>query len=155
MQFLKRKSIYTSLILVLILSLSFMFGSYLNSSNQLATREVDVDSIGTLSYEEKVEQLKSKFNNIDVDEDENSFYFSGELKFSTLELLSTNYEGENVIEKYNSVINKEDESITISKELMVNDETESFVSEKFLTEYDELTDTYYLVEQNGNKIKSV
>ena len=56
MKFLNKKSIITSLVMVLILSLSFMFGSYLNTSNELAIRDVDVDSIGTLSYEEKIEK---------------------------------------------------------------------------------------------------
>ena len=106
MQFLKRKSIYASLILVLILSLSFMLGSYLNSSNQLATREVDVDSIGTLSYEEKVEKLLNDFDMYSYEFNANTLSFNGEVTrsvgyFSKFDFLSTTTNSE-VTQKYST-----------------------------------------------------
>ena len=137
MQFLKRKSIYASLILVLILSLSFMLGSYLNSSNQLATREVDVDSIGTLSYEEKVEKLLNDFDMYSYEFNANTLSFNGEVTrsvgyFSKFDFLSTTTNSE-VTQKYSTQLDLEEERFVLIISYYQNNELiEKTEQEKWL-----------------------
>lgn len=125
-----------SIALVLVLSASFVISGFLSSSNQLSTRTIDVDSIGTLSYEEKVEKLRSQFDTIDMTEDDGNYYFNGEMVIDQYNLLSTNYEGENVKNNYSSVINKNNETIKIGKNVVVNGEIVSTTSDCFTTRYD-------------------
>ena len=154
MKFLNKKSIITSLVMVLILSLSFMFGSYLNTSNELAIRDVDVDSIGTLSYEEKVEQLKNFYNKYEIDTtNKNSISFTGYIELSDFDLsgfefLSTN--AETTIKKYKTDLDLINEKFYIVVQYIQDDKLIN--EEKYETSpyYDEYEDDYFIEMPDGS-----
>ncbi len=153
MQFLKRKSIYASLILVLILSLSFMLGSYLNSSNQLATREVDVDSIGTLSYEEKVEKLLNDFDMYSYEFNANTLSFNGEITrsvgyFSKFDFLSTTTNSE-VTQKYSTQLDLEEERFVLIISYYQNNELIEKTEQETTPIFDSEKNDYFIKLDNG------
>lgn len=153
MQFLKRKSIYASLILVLILSLSFMLGSYLNSSNQLATREVDVDSIGTLSYEEKVEKLLNDFDMYSYEFNANTLSFNGEVTrsvgyFSKFDFLSTTTNSE-VTQKYSTQLDLEEERFVLIISYYQNNELIEKTEQETTPIFDSEKNDYFIKLDNG------
>ena len=149
---LKKSLLLTALTIVVALIATFICNSLIFSKHSLAVRSVNVDEIGTLSYEEKVDQLTERFESITTSEDEESYYFSGEIDIDSLDLLSTNYQGQEVKEKYLSTINKHDESIVMGKDVVIDGEVVASVEEKYLTRYDKASDKYYLVDDQGNEI---
>lgn len=152
MKLLKKSLILKSFALIFVLAVTFVFSGFINNRQSLAIRSVNVNEIGTLSYEEKAEKLKEQFSSINTGEDNNSYYFCGEINIDAYNLLSTNYEGQEVKEKYYSTIDKSDESITIEKDVVVNNEVKSTILENYTTRYDEQTEKYYLIDENGNEI---
>ena len=62
MKLFKKKTFFTSLALACILCLSFLLPSFAYVNNDLVTRNIDVNEIGTLSYEEKAQQLLNTFD---------------------------------------------------------------------------------------------
>lgn len=149
---LKKSLLLTALTIVVALIATFICNSLIFSKHSLAVRSVNVDELGTLSYEEKADQLTERFESITTSEDEESYYFSGEIDIDSLDLLSTNYQGQEVKEKYSSTINKNDESIVMGKDVVIDGEVVASVEEKYLTRYDEANNKYYLVDDQGNEI---
>lgn len=153
MQFLKKKSTYGSLILVLILSLTFMLGGYLNSSNQLATREVDVDSIGTLSYEEKVGELLNDFDVYSYEFNENTLSFNGEITrsagyFSKFDFLSTTTNKE-ITQKYSTQLDLEEEKFILIISYYQNDELIERTEQETVPIFDSEKNDYFIALDNG------
>ena len=148
MHFLKRKSIYISMILVLTLSLSFIFGSFLTASNQLATREINVDSIGTLSYEEKVGRLLNDFDMYSYEFNENSLSFNGEITrsvgyFSEFDFLSTITNGE-VNQKYSTQLDLEEEKFVLIIGYYQNNELIEKTEQEAIPFFDNEENDYFI-----------
>ena len=72
MKLFKKKTFFTSLVLTCILCLSFLLPSLASINNDLATRNINVNEIGTLSYEEKAQQLLNTFDEYSILNDENN-----------------------------------------------------------------------------------
>ncbi len=152
MKIFKKKAIIISIFMAIIVSLSFLMSGYINSKTEIAVRNVNVSEIGTLSYEEKAAELKEKFDSIETFENDDYIGFCGEVNVDKYNLLNTNYENEDVKEKYSSQINKNTDEITIEKDVIVDGTSVGTISESFSTWYDETNDRYLLIDQDGNEI---
>ena len=153
MQFLKRKPIYVTVIMALILSLSFIFGSFLNSSNQLATREVDVNSLGTLSYEEKAKKILNDFDIYSYDFNENTLSFNGELTrsqnyFSEFDFLST-IANEEVTQKYSTQLDLDKEKFVLVISYYQNDKLIEKIEQETTPNFDSEKNDYFIKLDNG------
>lgn len=148
----KNKLIIAALCLAVFVLAFCLCSIFNNKEAMVASRDIKVDEIGTLSYEEKADMLKNKFSRIVTEEDETHYNFTGEIDIDQVELLSTGYEGEQVKEVYSSKINKESDSVVLGKEVVVEGEVVSSFTQSYDTFYDEKTDTFYLVGENGEKI---
>ena len=150
----KRKlfAIITSCCLVILLCTSLILTNVIKTKNQLITRNIVVDEIGHLSYEEKVEKLNKQFSNIETSSDEENFYFSGDIDLSQINFTSTAYENCDITKKINAKLSNTEETIEISNDLISDGEVVFEENLKFSTEYDENSEQIFLIDDNGNKI---
>ena len=152
MKFSKRKPIY-SLILVLILSFSFILASYFNSSNQLAIREIDVDSIGTLSYEEKARQILNDFDMYSYEFNDNVLSFNGEITrsanyFNGFDYLSTST-NEQITQKYSTYLDLEEERFVLTISYYHNNEFIEKTEQETTPIFDSEKNDYFIKLDNG------
>lgn len=149
MKTLNKKFIIISLFLALVLALPFVLSGFSNSVS-VSTRTINVSEIGTLSYEEKIEKIKSEFDSYEIDDQENFTTFTAEIK--NISYLSSDNNDSEVKEQFSSCLNKIEETISISNSLIVDGEKIEENNQEFTAYYDEILDTVYLVDSNGNKI---
>ena len=64
----KKRNIFVSCFLALIMSLSFVLPSIISSKNSIKMRTIDVNELGTLSYEEKAKQILEVFDEYEYTE---------------------------------------------------------------------------------------
>ncbi|MDD4350974.1 MAG: hypothetical protein PHP83_02200 [Clostridia bacterium] len=152
MKIFNKKAICIALFLALIVCLSFLLPGYINSKNNVATRDINVSEIGTLSYEEKIEKLQKQFNNIETRTENDISYFNGDINLDDLNFLSTEYEGSDIVKNYQSVIDNSKETISLTSNVVADGNIVSSAKLDFSTEYDEKTGQLFIVNENGNKI---
>lgn len=148
----KNRIIITSCVLFIVMFVSIILTNVISSKNQLSTRSIDADDIGTLSYEEKVDKLTAQFTNIETENDGENFYFSGDINFTELDLLSTEYEGSDVTKNINATLSTSTETIEISNDVIIDGEHVYEESFKFSTEFNEETEELFIVDENGDKV---
>ncbi|MBQ9790220.1 MAG: hypothetical protein IJW24_01330 [Clostridia bacterium] len=148
----KRGIIIASCVMALLMCLSIILPSISNSQHQLATRNINTEELGTLSYEEKVDKLSEQFSNVQTENDGDNYYFSGEINYSELDLLSTEYEDSEVTKNIGAKLSSSDETIEISNDVVIDGEHVFNESFKFSTEYDEETEELFIVDENGDKV---
>lgn len=158
MLYVKKKTICASFVLILVLSLSFVIGSYMNSTNQLSTREIDVESIGRLSYEEKTKQLLSDFDVYSYDFNDNTLSFDGEFTksinyFNEFDFLSTNSDDE-ITQKYSTRLNLEEEKFILIISYIQNNELIEKIEHETTPIFDSEKNDYFIKLDNG-KLLSV
>lgn len=147
-----KQKIIIVITLVIAIIISVIIPNFIKAQKSLSTRDINVDEIGTLSYEEKIEKIKSKFSSIENFSDGKNHYFSGNIDIEDVDFLSTGYETSSAVQNYQSVLHDEDETINIKSQLMIDDEVVECEEIHFSTEYDENTDNLYIIDENGEKI---
>lgn len=155
MKLFKKKTFFTSLALAFILCLSFLLPSFAYANNDLVTRNIDVNEIGTLSYEEKAQQLLNTFDEYSISNDENTISFEGSVDissfdFSGIQHLSTT--ADSTIKKYKTYLDINNEKFYIITEYIQDDVV--VYSEKVETTpyYDEYEDDYYISMPDGTNV---
>ena len=138
--------------MAILMCLSIVLPSISNSQNQLSTRSINAEELGTLSYEEKVDNLSEQFANVQTESDGDDFYFSGEINYSEIDLLSTEYEDSDVTKNINAKLSTSEETIEISNDVVIDGEHVFEESFKFSTEYNEETEELFIVDENGDKV---
>ena len=151
----KIRTIIVSAFLIMLLAVTAVVPSYLNTDMSLATRDVDVDNIGTLSYNEKVEELLSSFTSYSATTEDNVAYFEAEqeLDLNAISMLSFVSSTEDpVTVKYKTKLDLENEKFYIVTDYYQNGE----LIESQLTEtepvYEEYADDYYIVMPDGSEV---
>ncbi len=122
----------------------------------VAVRDLNVNEIGSLSYEEKVEEILSEFDVYSYDYDDTTVQFHGTLTkdfsdFSGFEYLNTLDETKitrTFITKFNGVNNTFSLLITTTQ----NEEIIEQIEEEVVPIYDEIADDYYIVLDDGTTI---
>ncbi len=141
-----------SISMAIIMLFSVLFMSYIKSDKTIATREINVSEIGSLSYEEKMNKIYDQFQNIETKNQGQFSYFSGEINLDTIDFLSTGYEGDEFVNSYSSVMDNYNETISISKDLVIDGEVVETNEYEFATEYNEETEQFFFIDEEGNKI---
>lgn len=155
MNLFKKKTIITSMILTLMLCFSFLLPSFINSQNNISTRDIDVNEIGTLSYEEKVEQLLNTFDDYSINNNETQISFEAyvdisNFNFSGIQYLSTN--AESTIKRYKTNLDVKNEKFEIVTEYIQDNivvYTETLETTPY---YDEYADDYYIAMPDGTNV---
>lgn len=141
--------------MAIIVSLSFLMSGYINSKTEIAVRNVDVSEIGTLSYEERVEQFLGTLDDYTVENSSECISFEGyrdmsNFDFSSVQFLSTS--AETTTKKYRTKLDAENEKFYVITEYIQDDVV--VYSETIETKpyYDEYTDDYYIEMPDGTNI---
>ncbi len=128
-----------------------MLPGFFKQETTIATRDVNVSEIGTLSYEDKIDELTDNFENIEVSNEGEISHFSGDIVFEEVDYLSTSGEKNDIVDSYKAEINNVEENISIESTIIIDGEVEQNISLNYDTYYDEANDKYYFVDENGNK----
>lgn len=152
MKLFKKKTIITSVFLTLILCFSFLLPGFINSKEIISTRELNVNQIGTISYEEKANQLLSSFDNYSINSNDSQITFEASsdistLDFSQIQYLSTN--ATTTVKKYKTNLDIENEKFEIITEFIQDDKivyTETIETTPY---YDEYSDDYFITMPDG------
>ncbi len=151
----KKNIIFTSIALVFTICLTFFLPCFADSSHNLATRNVNVNEIGSISYEEKVEQLLSNFDEYNITSTESALSLEGivdisNFDFSGFQYLSTN--AKTTIKKYKTDLDLENEKFYIITEYIQDDiivHTETVETTPY---YDDYEDDYYIAMPDGSNV---
>ena len=137
------------------LCLSFLLPNFAYVNNDLVSRNINVNEMGTLSYEEKSQQLLNTFDEYSISNDENTISFEGfvdisSFDFSGIQYLSTT--ADTTIKKYKTDLDVDNEKFYIITEYIQDDVV--VYSEKVETTpyYDEYEDDYYISMPDGTNI---
>ena len=150
----KLKTIIVSTFLGLILCLTAVIPNFFNISVSLPTRDVDVDNIGTLSYNEKVEELLSTFTTYSATAEDDMIYFEAEqeLDLNAIAQLSFVSSTEDpVTVKYKTRLDVVNEKFYIVSEYIQNGIVVELIETETQPEYEEYSDDYYIVMPDGTK----
>ena len=126
------------------------------TTSDLQTRTIDVNEIGTLSYEEKVNQLLEDFDVYSYDYAGNTITFNGEFTrdlkdFYNYQQLST-INDTPVTKKYSTTFNCEEEVFTLITTYSQNGIVINQTSDSVVPVYDEALNDYFIVLDDGSKI---
>lgn len=155
MKLFKNKAMFTSIFLALILCLSFVMPSFLETKQNVATREIDVNNIGIMSYEEKVEKVLNSFDEYSIDNNDTQITFEAindvsDFDFSGIQYLSTN--ADTTIKKYKTNLDVANEKFEIITEYIQDDEVVYSETTETTPYYDEYADDYYIAMPDGTSV---
>ena len=154
--FKKRRSTFiVSILLILVTSLSFLLSDAINLKQQLKVRTIDSSNLGTLSYEEKAEQILSGFDNYDYFEDQEAITFEASVNVATdclsqLQYLST--EIETTTKKYVTRLDAENEKFYIITQYIQEEKVVYEEKTETVPYYDEYSDDYYVQMPDGTVV---
>ena len=151
---LKFLSILVALVFLAVSLLSIAIRS--TTISELQTRTIDVAEIGTLSYEEKVDQLLTDFDVYSYDFQDDIITFTGEFTrdltdFLNYQQLST-IDGTPVTKKYSTTFNCEEEVFTLITTYSQNGIVINQTSDSVVPVYDEALNDYFITLDDGSKI---
>lgn len=126
------------------------------TTTSLAVRDFDVSDIGTLSYEEKAQDVLEQFDTYAYTEKDGSIEFNGSLtksvsEFGGFEYLNTLDESE-LTRNYSTKVNCETGMISLVITTTQNGEIIEQIEEETTPVYDEETDDYVIILDDGSKI---
>lgn len=155
MKLLKKKTIFTSLLLALVLCLSFLIPGLLGIKQSVSTREIDVNSIGLLSYEEEVDRILETFDSYSIDNNDTQITFEAvtdisNFDFSGIQYLSSN--AETTIKKYKTNLDIENEKFEIITEYIQDNNVVYSETIETIPYYDDYTDDYYISMPDGTNV---
>lgn len=151
------KKIFAPVLMSVLLCLSFIMPSFINVNGAIKERTVDVEELGMLTYEQKVEQMLEPFDSYEADIDNNVLMLDLELSvdisdLSGFEFLTTL--NDPIIKKYKTSLDIENEKFYIVTQYIQNGKI--IDEEKVETEpyYDGENDDYLIAFPDGS-IESV
>ncbi len=155
MKLLKNKTIITSLFLILTLCLSFLLLNIANTKNKLSTRDINVNEIGALSYEEKVNELLNTFDDYSITNNDTQILLDGYIDvsnfdFSGIQYLSTN--ADTTIKNYKTNLDIENEKFEIITEYIQDSVVVYTEVVETIPYYDEYSDDYYITMPDGSNV---
>jgi hypothetical protein len=144
-----------SLALIVIVSVMCILPNFINSKNQTLTRNVDVESLGTLSYEEKVEKYLEKFDDYEISTTDNFINFEATIDMSSIDIspfgfLSTN--AQTTTKKYATRFDIENERFYVVTKYIQDDEVVYSEELETIPYYDDYMDDYYIQMPDGSYV---
>ena len=151
----KKRNIFVSCFLALIMSLSFVLPSIISSKNSIKMRTIDVNELGTLSYEEKAKQILEVFDEYEYTENEESFTFEANIDVtsqntSSLEFLDE--DSEKTTKNFVLDFVYENEKIYVITQYIQDGEIVHEEKIETTAYYDEYEDDYYIQMPDGAEI---
>ena len=150
----KKKLTIGSICLMLVMCACFIFPCFINTkqNNNLAQRNIDVEQIGMLSYEEKVSEILDSFDSYDISVNESGVLFEANVTLNLsditgFEFLSTN--SSTVLKKYKTELDIENEKFYIITEYWDNETLLESEKIETIPVYDESADDYYITMPDG------
>lgn len=155
MKLFKSKSCFICIILVFILSFSLTLPNFMSSKNSISTRDINVNEIGLMSYEEKVTQLMNSFDNYSLNNDDFQISFEAyndisNFDFSGIEYLST--DADNTIKKYKTNLDLENEKFYIITEYIQDNAVVFTENIETIPYYDEYENDYFILMPDGTNV---
>lgn len=152
----KIKNIFISCFLSLIMSLSFILPTIISSKESLKIREINVNELGTLSYEEKVKKILEPFNSYNGTINDNELEFEATIETENLENNTLNLKNvnsnEKITKKFKTRLDIENERFFIitqyiqDKKIVYKEEFET------IPQYDVDSDDYIIEMPDGELI---
>lgn len=137
-----------SALLVLVMIVIFISPNFFNVNAALQTRNIDVDEIGTLSYEQKYDKMVSQLDDLQVDHQGGVGYIRASLNdISPINYTTT--ADDNCNEEYLAVVDFENNTINLDYDLNINDEKVESGSLSADVFYDEVNEITYLILPDG------
>lgn len=155
MKLLKKKNIFTSLVLALIICFSFLLPSFFNSEKEIKTRDINVNELGILSYEEKVDQLLKSFDEYKVSNNDSLISFEASTNISNYDFFGVQYlstSADETIKKYRTNLDIENEVFEIITEYIQDGEIVHVETVETIPQYDEYSDDYYLIMPDNTTV---
>jgi len=155
----KKFTMFISLILAIITFSTIILINTNNKTtinNNLAIRNVDVNEIGTLSYEEKIQEFLNEFDMYEYNYTDTTIEFNGVLtrdisSFYGYEFLNTINESP-ITRSYNTKVNCETGAVTLIITSKQNEQIIEQIEEEVTPIYDETLDDYIITLDDGSKI---
>lgn len=155
MKLLKKKTIFTSVLLALVLCLSFLIPGLLGIKQSVSTREIDVNSIGILSYEEEVDRILETFDSYSIDNNDTQITFEAVTDISNFDFFGIQYlssNAETTIKKYKTNLDIENEKFEIITEYIQDNNVVYSETIETIPYYDDYTDDYYISMPDGTNV---
>ena len=141
--------------LTLTLCFCLIIPSFLSTKEQTVVRNIDVEEIGAVSYEEKVEQLLGQFDEYNFDTSGDSITFEGVIDISSFDLYGVNFLSSNAdttIKKYKTNLDAENEKFYVVTQYIQDNIVVYEESVESKPYYDENSDDYYVEMPDGSVV---
>lgn len=144
-----------SVILAFVFALSFVITNNANDCINSPTRVIDVNKIGSLSCEEKMEKVLSNYNDYKGDVRDNTLFFEGELiipydSLTGVEFLSS--ATHELTKKHSTYYDVQSESFGLKTLYIQNGQVIKEENEQLSVLYDEVVEDFYFILDDGEKV---
>lgn len=155
MKLLKKKMIFTSVLLTIILCLSYTIPGLLGLKQNVSTRDIDVNNLGILSYEEEVDKILNRFDSYSIDNSDTQITFEAVTDVSNFDFSGIQYlsaDAETTTKKYKTNFDIENEKFEIIIEYIQDNNVVYSESVETVPYYDDYTDDYYILMPDGTNV---
>lgn len=150
----KKRNIFISCFLTLIMCLSMILPTIISSKESLKVRNVDVNELGTLSYEEKVQQILGTFDEYNYSENDSNFSFEANIDMSEKDTSSLEFLDQNcssTTKNFTLDFDYENEKIFIVTQYIQDGEVVNEEKVETTILYDEYLDDYFVQLPDGSQ----
>lgn len=136
-----------------LMCLSFILPCITSAKNTLTERDVNVNELGMMSYEEKVEKILEPFDSYGGKVDEERLQFESTMEIvkteNNLQFLTSVQTGQVIVKKFNTTLDTENEVFNIITNYIVDDEIIYTEEIETIPYYDEEIDDYFIEMPDG------
>lgn len=151
--FSKRRNNFIACFMSLLMCLSFILPCITSAKTSLTERDINVNELGMMSYEEKVEQILEPFDSYGGEVDEERLQFESTMEIvkteNNLQFLTNVQTGQVVLKEFNTILDTDKEVFYITTNYIVDDEVIYTEEIETVPYYDEETDDYFIEMPDG------
>lgn len=152
----KRKNSFIACFMVLIMCLSFILPCITSAKTTLTEREINVNELGMMSYEEKVEKILEPFDSFSGETNGECLQFESTIQIektdNNLQNLTFVENGQIVEKRFSTVLDVEKEVFYITINYVLDNEIIYTEEIETVPYYDEETDDYFIEMPEGEII---
>lgn len=151
--FLKRRNNFIACFMSLLMCLSFLLPCVTSAKTTLTERDINVNELGMMSYEEKVEKILEPFDSYGGEVDEELLQFESTMEIvkteNNLQFLTNVQTGQVVLKEFNTILDTDKEVFYITTNYIVDDDVIYTEEIETVPYYDEETDDYFIEMPDG------
>ena len=152
----KMQKVITALFMLCVMTLSVVLPSFVDAKREeLETRDINVEALSMLTYEDKAEEILSNFDEYEITNDENVVSLDAMVDLSESTIVNNEALSENAIttiKKYSVDLDIENEKFYIVVQYYQDEELVSEEKVETIPHYDEYTDDYLVEMPDGTTI---